>query len=190
MKRLAFAVIVCVLLAAAFCPAAFAAESHYMGDWHYIEEDQHWAECVLCENFVLFRDCSSFSCEYEGQTLRVCPVCGHSESGDGTIVRGKAYVYDYANSPIGDLLVIRYDLPFGEDSDVPAAYSVIFEYAGEIVDFDGSIALSIPMAAGSYEVFQADGSEINEIEATFDSETGTLNFAVTDGCGLFLLKQA
>ena len=190
MKRLLFTVLLCMVLTSVLCAPASAAEIHYMGNWHYYAEyGQHWAECVLCEGFCMLRDCSSFSCEYDGTSFRVCPVCGHCEGTEGAIVRSRAFVYDYANSPTGDLLVMRYDRPFGENSDILAAYSVIFEYAGEIVSFDGTISLSVPVEAGSYGVYRADGGEISLIESEFDSDAGFLHFAVTDGCGLFLLKQ-
>ena len=186
-KCFAFA-IAFTLLFAMLAPAAFSETDHYMGPWHYWPEDSHWAFCTRCDQ-VLVEKCAYFEYKYdEGQIISVCPVCGHFGERDGQILRPSVLLYDYTNSPLGDLLMIEYTSPLEDCEEVIAAYSVIFEYAGRIAEFDGNIEVSFPFACEEqFSVVKVYDDIMDDVPFEYDAEAGILTFTVKDGSGLFLV---
>ncbi|MBQ6646361.1 MAG: hypothetical protein IJM56_06745 [Clostridia bacterium] len=187
MKKTVLIVLAFALLFAA-CPAAFSESEHYMGPWHYLPEGTHWAKCTRCD-YVMTEKCDCFEYEYEaGQVIRVCPVCGQSGEGTGRALRPTSLLYDYTNSPLGDLLVFEYASPLKDCAEVRAAYSVIFEYAGRVMDFDGKIDVSIPFACDEqFSVVKVYDDIMDDVAFEYDEEAGVLTFTVKGGSGLFLV---
>ena len=187
MKKFFCALMALSMLLMLACPLALAHEVHHMGAWQHLPGDYHWAKCTRCD-FVMYERCVYIDCAYEENAFSFCPVCGHYADKEGTLLRCGAFVFDYHNSPEGEAQVIEYSAPFGEESDIVAAYSVIFEYAGYAAPFDGTIAISFPAPEGDFTLLRVDGSDVSEIE--YSRDNALIRFNVTDGSGVFLLKKA
>lgn len=183
MKKL-FSILLCLVMLLS-C-AAFAVETdHYFGVWEYRRAGLHKGTCINegCD-FVHYVPCSELTGEIDGKTFTVCPVCGHFPEKDGTFLTYiTADLFGYSAAPIGEFCVYRYDDPF-EDGSVKAAFSVIFERAGEIESYDGGFRIKIPTALeGEFTLYNGKGEEV-----AHEYENGFLKFTADKGCGIYFVK--
>jgi hypothetical protein len=186
MKRCFASVLAILLLCLNFAALAEKQEEHHMGDWHSRGDGFHSANCTIC-GYPMRVPCTDFAAAFGGETLSFCPVCGRNSGENGTQVRCKVLLFDYTHSPLGDALVMQFEKPFGEEANVPCAFSVIFEYAGEVSEFDGVIGVSFKADLPSeFTLLRADGEELTETEYSY--EDGLLSFNVTGGHGLYLIQ--
>lgn len=168
--------------------ACALAEEHYYGKWYHVNGASHKARCMKCGGHMTV-DCICLDCAYEGARFALCPVCGYNESGikaqyihDATVL-----LYDYSHAPLGDLQVMKFAAPFGSDSEILAAYSVIFEYAGASMSFDGIYDVSFTVdVEGEFEVLEANGEELSAPEYTLEDDRVTVK--VTNSSALYLIK--
>lgn len=170
-----------------FCTSvvAMASAYHTFGEWHYRRDGVHKGICIDC-SFLMYAPCCELSAQYEGSTLTVCPVCGHFGEADGTFVPVSVTLFDYAASPEGDPCIYLYRDPLGAESTVKAAFSVVFEKAGQVTDYSGRIALKMDVSLPEdFRLIKCSEVGSEEIESTYTD--GMLNFIASDCGSLYLI---
>ncbi|MBQ4450813.1 MAG: hypothetical protein II912_00370 [Clostridia bacterium] len=192
MRRITALFLTIALLLALACAFADGPESHYMSKWRYRRDGFHRATCLDdgCD-FQLNAPCAQLSVTYEGETFTACPVCGHNAIGNGRHRRCLVQLYDYDTSPTGDVLVNQYRAPFGSDSDVASAFSVVFEHAGQITVFEGNMRLWLTIdCPAQYELFRVENDELVPCESEYDAARKILTFEVPSGSWMYVILKA
>ena len=191
MRRIIALFLAFALLLTLICAFADGPESHYMNKWRYRRDGFHRAVCLDdgCD-FVLNATCAELSVTYEGETFTACPICGHNAIGNGRHRRCQVQLYDYENSPTGDVLVNQYRYPFGSDSDVTSTFSVVFEHAGQITIFDGKMRMQLTIdCPAQYELLRVDGEELIPCESEYDAAKKILTFEVPSGSWMYVIRK-
>lgn len=163
---------------------------HWYGLWSPNQDGTHSAACKRsgCSH-VSTTACTLFEITLsDGETdtlLTVCPVCGdHGATPFEVNPDAVITPVDRNALPNGEGIIRSKDAPF---DGALYALTVAYEYAGKVVDFRGTISVTLPLDAEKYGAFQlvrVDGAERTEVAFTF--ENGELTFE-TDAAGLFLL---
>lgn len=182
--------IVILLIAALLCTTALTAlaltPEHYMGLWHYRRNSEHKSFCKTC-GYVMYVPCEERTYEYEGRLITLCPVCGHIGEEDGIPAEPSVLVYDYANSPVGEICVHVYEAPFEGDDSVLYALTSVFEKGGQTTVFRGkaNIGLSLDLPDG-VRVITTDGEET---AYSYDTASGILQLEIADCEKLYLIVK-
>lgn len=186
MKKTIAILLTAVLLCAAVMTALATTPEHYMGLWHYRRNSEHKSFCKTC-GYVMYVPCEERTYEYDGRSITLCPVCGHIGDKDGIPAESSVLVYDYANSPVGEICVHVYEAPFEGDESVLYALTSVFEKAGQTTAYRGkaNIGLSLALPDGA-RVITADGEEI---AYSYDAASGVLQLEIPDCEKLYLIVK-
>ena len=192
MRRCFTGLIALMLVLIMVCPALAEESEHYFGKWRYRRDGFHRATCQDegCD-FTLNAPCTEMTLTYEGESFSFCPVCGHNAIGNGRHRRCLVQLYNYDVSPVGDVLINQYRYPFGRDSDVVSAFSVIFEHGGVPTVFNGLMTLQLTIdCPASYELLRVEGDTLVSCESSYDAFAKRLTFEVPAGSQVFVIKKA
>ncbi len=166
---------------------------HWYDLWHPDHNGTHSAQCKRSGcNHVGTTECTLLEITVlTGETetrLTVCPVCGaHGDTPFAAVPEALVKPVGKGALPRrGEKIVRGMDAPF---NGVLYAFTVAHEYAGKVDPFNGTVSVTLPLAAEKYAGFKLVrvDVELNTwTDVAFTFENGELTFE-TDVAGLFLL---
>jgi len=162
---------------------------HWFGRWTPNADGTHSAPC-LRDGYTGTSACFPLEVTAGESLVTVCPVCGESSAGTFEVVENACA--EGRALPLGELIVRGMTQPF---DGVLYAFTVSFEYSGEVQPFIRPLPVSLPVAlTEEFTLVRVDvtpaaqGAERTEAwtEVPFTLENGTLTFEA-ENTALYLL---
>lgn len=152
---------------------------HWFGEWTPNGNEAHTAECRRsnCSHAAAV-GCERYEYTVNGESLTLCPVCGEAENAERLewLEGASASAFD-DSLPEGELVARRN----------ASCLSLVFEYAGKVIEFEGEITFTLPAEAlngASLVLVSPDGTET---PLSLKEENGAVSFTL-DFTGMALLR--